>query len=94
MIDNTNDTRWDESEDKQMDNFYGDNGTFSEDELNQFYEVTESNSGYIRPSYMRNKLEDMYKKINLIRESSSHLKATPDDWLDTGLWIKSLKETT
>jgi len=51
------------------------------------------NGGYATPTHTWAEIEGAYKKLNLTREPVSNLHATPDDWLDTGLWIKSLKET-
>ena len=89
-----------------MKYFNEDSGIFSDDEFDEDYEMAENaesngdstyweglNSGYVTPSHTWKEIEGAYKKLNLTREPLTNLHATPDDWLDTGLWIKSLKET-
>ena len=74
---------------------------FSEDDENQRQEDNEEyyreveNSGFIFISgtHTWDEIQNAYKSLNLQRDPKiGDLPATPDDWLDTHLWIKSLKE--
>lgn len=46
-------------------------------------------------TYTWDELEKAWKALNIQPGNvAKNLEATPDDWLDTGLWIKNLKEKT
>ena len=66
-----------------MDYFNEDDGIFDDDDIYHLAYYAE-----MLPTYTWQELEDM--KINSLK---NEIQATPDDWLDTMLWVKSLKET-